>query len=177
MNPFSQDIAPALAAHPGVRAAYDKRLREAQTGLEHWRAGADAHFAAVCRSVTTTDDFSVIRDVASHLLKNTTDIVLLGIGGSSLGAQAFAQIAFWRTAAYVPREGAPRLHICDNLDGATFARVLKGLDLRTTRFHVVSKSGSTAEPLMQMLAAIDALEAGGGGKYLKQHFAGVTEAQ
>src|SRR5262245_8430614 len=134
MNLFSHDIAPALAAHAGVRAAYDKRLAEAQAALGHWRAASDAHFAAVRRSVETSDDLTVARDIANHLLKNTTDIVLLGIGGSSLGAQALAQIAFWRTAAYTPRDGAPRLHVCDNLDGATFARVLKGLDLRTTRF-------------------------------------------
>lgn len=177
MNLFSHDNALALASHEGVRAAYDKRLKEARQGLDHWRESTDAHFAAVRRSVEIDQDLAPARDVANHLLKNTTDIVLLGIGGSSLGAQALAQVAFWRTAAYVPREGLPRLHVCDNLDGATFAKVLKGLDLRTTRFHVVSKSGATTEPLMQMLAAIDALEAAGGGKYLKQHFAGVTEAQ
>ena len=82
---------------------------------------------------------------------------------------------FWGTPAYRPQPGSPRLHIIDNLDGATFERFLAGVDLRTTRFHVVSKSGGTTEPLLQLLTAIDAIERAGGGKYMKYHFAGEAE--
>jgi glucose-6-phosphate isomerase len=39
----------------------------------------------------------------------------------------------------------------------------------------VSKSGTTGETVMQMLAVLKALEDAGGGKYLKHHFAVVTE--
>lgn len=176
MTPYSHDISTALA-HAGVMAAYSKRLPKARAALDHWRKSDDPNFAALVRSLEEERDVAAARDVAAHLAKNASDVVVLGIGGSSLGAQALAQIAYWGTPAYAPRDGAPRLHIIDNIDGATFAHVLKRLDLRTTRFLVVSKSGSTAEPLIQLLAAIEALEAAGGGKYLKQHFAGITEAQ
>ena len=174
MTLFSHDIAAALAAHPALKAAFDARLSEARAALAHWRQSKDENFLAIRRSVAAAD-FEAARGVAAHLAKNASDVVLLGIGGSSLGAQALAQLVHWGTPAYAPAEGRPRLHILDNLDGATFAVLLKRLDLRTTRFHVVSKSGGTTEPLMQTLAAIEALDAAGGGKYLKLHFSGETE--
>ena len=48
-------------------------------------------------------------------------------------------------------------------------------DLKTARFVAISKSGGTAETLAQTLIAADAIKSAGGGKYLKQHFAVVTE--
>lgn len=174
MTLFSHDISAALASLPALKSAFDKRLAAAHDALAYWRQSGDANFAAVRRSLAV-DNLEAVRTVATHLSKSASDVVLLGIGGSSLGAQALAQLAFWGTPAYAPRAGHPRLHIADNLDGAVFAELLKRLDLRTTRFHVVSKSGTTTEPLMQTLAAIEALVAAGGGKYLAQHFAGETE--
>ena len=174
MTHFTHDIAPALAAHQGVKAAFAKRLDAAREGLNHWRKTADPKFAAVRRAVEG-GDLGPARDIAEQLAKNATDLIVLGIGGSSLGAQTLAQLAFWGTPAYVPRPGGPRIHIVDSIDSAVFRKLLQNVDLRTTRFFVVSKSGSTAEPLMQTLVAIQALEEAGGGKYLKHHFAGVTE--
>jgi glucose-6-phosphate isomerase len=175
MTLYSHDIAPALAAHAGLKAAYEQRLAPAREALVFWLQSPSPDFAAVRRSIEAEHDLAPAREVAAHLTKNTTDVVLLGIGGSSLGAQTLAGLAAWGTPAYAPAEGRPRLHILDNLDGSTFAGLLRKLDLRTTRFLAVSKSGSTTEPLMHMLAAIEALEAAGGGKYLKHHFAGITE--
>lgn len=174
MTIFTHDISAALTSNPALKSAFDQRKDAARDALAFWRQGSDENFAAIRRSLTA-DNIDAARKIAAHLSKNATDIVLLGIGGSSLGAQTLAQLACWGTPGYAPRENCPRLHIVDNLDGAIFAALLKRLDLRTTRFHVVSKSGSTTEPLMQTLAAIDALEAAGGGKYLAQHFAGETE--
>ena len=174
MTHFTHDIAPALAAHAGVKAAFARRHGEARAGLKFWQDGASPDFAAVRRSIES-DDLGPAKEIVEHLTKNTTDLVILGIGGSSLGAQTLAQLAFWGTPAYVPRPGGPRIHIIDGLDSAVFRKLLQNVDFRTTRFFVVSKSGSTAEPLMQTLVAIQALEEAGGGKYLKHHFAGVTE--
>jgi glucose-6-phosphate isomerase len=174
MTHFTHDIAPAIAKDP-LRAAFAKRLPDAQAGLEHWRKAANPRFDAVRRSVEDTGDLARIGEVAEHLMKNTTDLVVFGIGGSSLGAQTLAQLAFWGTQAYKPRTGHPRLHIVDGIDSAVFRTMLTLMDLRTTRFLVVSKSGTTTETLMQLLVAVEALEEEGGGKYLKHHFAGVAE--
>jgi glucose-6-phosphate isomerase len=174
MTLFTHDISAAVAKDP-LRSAFNKRLGEAQTALGHWRKTDDANFAALKRSVDDADDLARAGEIAEHLLRNTTDLVVFGIGGSSLGAQTLAQLAFWGTQAYQPRVGHPRLHIVEGIDSAVFRTMLTLMDLRTTRFLVVSKSGTTTETLMQLLVAIEALEEEGGGKYLKHHFAGIAE--
>jgi glucose-6-phosphate isomerase len=70
---------------------------------------------------------------------------------------------------------APKVIFFDNIDPVTFDAALKSFDLRTARFVAISKSGGTAEPLAQTLAAADAIDRAGGGKYIKYHFAVVTE--
>jgi glucose-6-phosphate isomerase len=174
MSTLTHDISRALAV-PEVRAAYERHRPAASRAVEAWRDGSDRNVLAFRRSLERTDDLDAADKVVTHLSKDTSDIVLLGIGGSSLGAQAIAQLAFWGTPAYRPAAGKPRLHIIDNLDGVTFERFLAGMDLKTTRFHVVSKSGGTTEPLLQLLTAVDAIEKAGGGKYMKHHFAGEAE--
>ena len=104
------------------------------------------------------NDISPILGYARLLQENTTDVVWLGTGGSSLGGQTLAQLA----GHAVPALGAlrkPRLHFMDNLDPGTFEAMLEQLPLATTRFVAISKSGGTAETLMQTAAVIAALQA------------------
>jgi len=120
------------------------------------------------------DDLDAMRRFAEQLCENTTDLILLGIGGSSLGAQTLAQSSGWGTPGYRSPEGRPTLHMPENLDAVSFERLLGSCDLRTTRFLVVSKSGGTPEPISQMLYAMTAIEQAGGGKDMKHHFGVVT---
>ena len=55
----------------------------------------------------------------------------------------------------------PRMHFIDNLDALSFATMLARLPLATSRFVAISKSGGTAETLMQTIAAMSALKAAG----------------
>lgn len=68
-----------------------------------------------------------------------TDLVLLGMGGSSLAADVMRQ-TFGR------RSGHPILHLLDSTDPAQITAVERAIDLRRTVFLVASKSGSTLEP-------------------------------
>jgi transaldolase/glucose-6-phosphate isomerase len=68
-----------------------------------------------------------------------TDVVLLGMGGSSLGPEVLAE-AFGR------QSGWPQFHMLDSTDPAQVARIEAGIALSTTLFIVSSKSGSTLEP-------------------------------
>ena len=56
---------------------------------------------------------------------------------------------------------APRLHFIDNLDPVSFDAMLARLPLATARFVAISKSGGTAETLMQTIAALSALKQAG----------------
>ncbi len=67
-----------------------------------------------------------------------TDVVLLGMGGSSLGAEVLRS-SFPRVA------GAPRLTVLDSTVPAWVTAVRQAIDPATTLFLVGSKSGTTAE--------------------------------
>jgi len=67
------------------------------------------------------------------------DILLLGMGGSSLCPEVLAL-----TYGHVP--GFPRLHVLDSTDPAQIKHTEAKIDLARTLFIVSSKSGSTLEP-------------------------------
>jgi glucose-6-phosphate isomerase len=78
-------------------------------------------------------------------LKGTCDdLVLLGIGGSGLGARML-NCAFVEPAPGKP--GHPRLHVVDNVDPRRLRYLLGELDPRRTLVNVITKSGSTAETM------------------------------
>jgi transaldolase/glucose-6-phosphate isomerase len=68
-----------------------------------------------------------------------SDVVLLGMGGSSLGPEVLAD-TFGR------RTGYPKFHMLDSTDPAQVLAVRDAIVLPTTLFIVSSKSGSTLEP-------------------------------
>jgi glucose-6-phosphate isomerase len=69
-----------------------------------------------------------------------SDVVLLGMGGSSLAPEVLRR-------SFAHRDGWPRLHVLDSTDAATIRAVQQAVDLERTLFVVSSKSGGTIEPL------------------------------
>jgi len=67
------------------------------------------------------------------------DILLLGMGGSSLCPEVLAM-------TFGHQQGFPRLHVLDSTDPAQIRQFEKHVDLANTLFIVSSKSGSTLEP-------------------------------
>jgi glucose-6-phosphate isomerase len=95
-----------------------------------------------------------IRQVAKPLLEWCWDVVVLGIGGSALGARALHQALCHPQHNKFPmarRHHKLGLWIADNIDPDYLYGLLDGLDLRRTGFNVISKSGNTAETLAQFL--------------------------
>src|SRR6266567_6485074 len=70
---------------------------------------------------------------------NFTDILLLGMGGSSLCPEVLA-----KTFGHIP--GFPRLHVLDSTDPAQVRATEQKVNLAKTQFIVSSKSGTTLEP-------------------------------
>jgi glucose-6-phosphate isomerase len=164
--PLKQSIESATA--PGFPAA----LARTEAALDELRSRHADGSLPLLRLPNKRDDISPILGYARLLRENTTDVVFLGTGGSSLGGQTLAQLA----GHAVPAIGAlrqPRLHFIDNLDPATFDAMLAQLPLATTRFVAISKSGGTAETLMQTAAVIAALQSAARDPH--DHFVGISE--
>jgi glucose-6-phosphate isomerase len=122
-----------------------------------------------------TDDIAAIANAARGLAEGASDIVFLGTGGSSLGGQTLAQLAGHAVPGIGLLRDGPRLHFMDNLDADTYAELLTRLPLVTTRFVAVSKSGTTAETLMQTIAALSAVRAAALADRVPDIFFGITE--
>ena len=119
------------------------------------------------------DDIATILGYAALLRDNTTDVVFLGTGGSSLGGQTLAQLAGHAVPGVGSLRDPPRIHFMDNLDPESYATLLQRLPLKTSRFVAVSKSGGTGETLMQTIAALQAVKAARLDPH--DHFLGITE--
>jgi glucose-6-phosphate isomerase len=177
--PVIQTIDSALEKTVGKHGVSDKALNDALAradgALEALRARHADGSLPLLRLPQTHDDLAAIRDTGRRIAENATDIVILGTGGSSLGGQTLAQLAHYRVPGAGALRSAPRLHFIDNLDADTFAVLLASLPHQTTRFVAISKSGGTAETLMQTMAALQAVKAEGLGQRIPDIFLGLTE--
>jgi transaldolase/glucose-6-phosphate isomerase len=97
-----------------------------------------------------------------------TDALLLGMGGSSLGAEVLAE-------SFGNKPGFPRLQIIDSTDPAQLRRVENSIDLQRTLFIVSSKSGSTLEPNIFKQYFFDRVRAVSGEAVAAQHFVAITD--
>ncbi len=89
-------------------------------------------------AINEIDDFS-----ESIRKKGFTDVVVLGMGGSSLSSEVFRNI-------FTLRDGFLRLTLLDTTDPDFILKTRESIDLLRTLFVVSSKSGSTVETVSLM---------------------------
>jgi transaldolase/glucose-6-phosphate isomerase len=97
-----------------------------------------------------------------------THLLLLGMGGSSLGPEVLAQ-----TFGRLP--GKPELLVLDSTDPAQIRSVESRIDLRRTLFIVSSKSGSTLEPNILMQYFMQQVKAAIGVDQAGSRFVAITD--
>lgn len=106
------------------------------------------------------------------------DVVILGIGGSSLGAKAlFNALAHseWNELSAERRNGFPRIHFIENIDPDRFNELVEKLDMNRTLINVISKSGKTPEPSATFLNLQERMKNVVGGDKLKDHIIAITD--
>ncbi len=97
-----------------------------------------------------------------------TQVVLLGMGGSSLAPEVFRE-------TFNAREGHPELLICDSTDPDALAALRAGLDLSRTLFVVATKSGGTVETLSFFKLFYNEVVAELGAEAAGDHFVAITD--
>ena len=105
------------------------------------------------------------------------DLILVGIGGSSLGAIATVQALAHPFRNLLPdaTRGGPRLFVLDNPDPEKVAATLETVDLERTLVNVVTKSGQTAETMANFLVVKEALEERVGKDRARQQIVATTD--
>ena len=160
--------------HPLEEETLDRLAGETRKAAVELLETEESGEQAILRTPGIADDIAPLRSMVEELLSGALDLVFLGVGGSSLGAQALAQIDGWGTRAYLLNRSGLRLHFLDNLDARTSNDFFDGLDVEGARFFVVSKSGNTLETLAQSLVALESLRSRGIDR-LHKRFAFLTE--
>ncbi len=112
-------------------------------------------------------------------LRRFDTVMVLGIGGSALGAKAVFTALKPLNHNSLPKNKRqwPRLVVADNVDPEGFCTLLEELDIRQTVFNVISKSGSTAETMSQFLIIYERLKRELGKSSLKEHLIITTDPQ
>jgi len=150
------------AATSSASRAFDALSRRWARGeLGFWKLPADASV------------YEPAIAIGEELAERFENVVVLGIGGSSLGAKAAIAALGDRFRDLLPRaqrQGA-RVFFPDNSDPATFASLLDALDLGSTCFLAITKSGGTAETLSQLMIVRERL----GESRLAQQLVAITD--
>ncbi len=89
----------------------------------------------------------VTRTARELRARQPDDVIHIGIGGSSLGAEVLFRALAHPQHNLLPARlrRAPRVHFVDNVDPQSLGALLEWVDLRRAVVHVVSKSGTTVE--------------------------------
>ncbi len=124
--------------------AYDSAIRNA-----HEEVLADRQQGILGFYDLPGQDISHITDYVSRLDPAFDTMVVLGIGGSALGNKALY------SALKTERELPRKVLVYDNVDPVFLTEILAQLNLDTTIFNVITKSGTTAETMAGYMILTD----------------------
>lgn len=128
-----------------------RRFPAVQAEVRQRRAAGEYGFYGLAAQERTVRQ---IAGFAEGLGQAYDHVLLLGIGGSALGARALISALrppAWNELDDEAREFFPRLTVLDNVDPTSVAGALRRIDPRRVLVNVVSKSGGTVETLAQYL--------------------------
>ena len=116
--------------------------------------------------VQQNDDLDEIRAAAARLSQHCDVVAIIGVGGSSLGAEALTVLA--------ARPNVD-LRFLDNPDPDSLARFVASVDLARTGVVVVSKSGGTAETLAMAMTVVPVIAAARASDSVADFVAAIAE--
>lgn len=154
----------------GLGASYDSALAQAASYAARL---FDAERPPFASQPASGDDIDSINAAAARIRAGFGHLVVLGTGGSSLGAQAAIRIA-----DYLPEHingTGIRIHTPDSLCPFEMDRLLAALPAAGTHVLAISKSGTTAETLSQLLVFRAWLDDAALEKPIADHFTFITE--
>jgi glucose-6-phosphate isomerase len=135
----------------GELTALAQRFPEVQAEVRRRRSGGEYGFYGLGNQELAVKS---IAGFAEGLGQAYDHVLVLGIGGSALGAKALLNAlrpAAWNELDDESRDYFPRLTVLDNVDPSSVAGALKRIDPRRVLVNVISKSGGTAETMAQYL--------------------------
>ncbi len=153
---------------PDDVAALEPDLARARALLSERRADGKLQFAEL---PYRSEDLTMVLATAAETRELFDTLVVLGVGGSAMGARALV------SALVTPASGGVRVVLADSIDPSAMQGLLDQLDLRRTLFNVVSKSGNTTGTMAQFLVVRDRLLRALGAVDYKRHLLVTTDPE
>ena len=164
---------PDLNASRLANTPYTAMLARTQPALDQIRQWCKDGTLPLLALPYRQDDIDQVTPLAARFRDSFDDVIVLGTGGSSLGGKSLYALADF---GWGPPQGTPRLHFMDNVDPHTFDALFATLDWTHTGILTISKSGHTAETLIQTTICLARMGAVLGKDELSNHVVAITEA-
>jgi glucose-6-phosphate isomerase len=162
------------SGHGLTRADLKAHREQARTAVEKFIPRVDAReFGFPALPFDEEPVKQVARYARAHRGRYRS-VLLLGIGGSALGATAL-DAAINGPRPFRRKKVPAELWVLDNVDPLILGRTLEQLNPAKTLVLVVTKSGSTAETMAQFLIVYDWLRKKVGAKRAAKQVAAVTD--
>jgi len=151
-NALEGAVGPEHGITPSDLAYIDERAPACLAAVARARAAGELGFYDCLFDRKTAE---CVKSAACRIRERFENFVVLGVGGSALGASTIVGALggpMHNLVAGDRRRGA-RVFVLDNIDPALMSGALEHLDPHETAFNVITKSGSTAETMAQFLIA------------------------
>ncbi len=166
---YTNARAEAVGAATGLSAqefaAAEAHLARVYTQAQAARSGWGFSKLPYCDS-----EAEALTGVGNEIAGQCDDFVVIGIGGSALGAIALHSSCnppFYNYSTRATRGNRPRMFVPDNIDPLLIGNLLATLNPARTIVNVIAKSGSTAETMANFLVVRGWLEAALGAEWTK----------
>ena len=173
---FVQDIEGCMARTIGSNGISGQEFQEELSCCGQ----ALTNFRLACKhrkipALDTEQSMRLLEDlapIAEKISEQFRTVLVLGVGGASLGGSALVDSLGKRAN----NNTGPELHFVDSIDPESVEKLLTSISLDTTFFLVISKSGKTLSTLAQFLIFCDLVAGSLGREAVSDHFIAVTEA-
>lgn len=180
MNKLSFDYSKAIGFINEEELDLIKSQVEAAHGLLHNKNGAGKDFLGWIELPTNynKDEFEKIKKAAEKIKKDSDILLVVGIGGSYLGARAaidFLSHTFYNNLPKEKRKGTEIFYVGNNISGVYLNHLLEILEGKDYSINVISKSGTTTEPAIAFRVLKKHIEAKYGKEGAKSRIYATTD--
>ena len=145
------DQTSALNAMGSTKAHMDEHLALHKGNIELFAEQITEGAFPAFSTVRQHDDLVAVEDWAKDIRRRFKHLIIIGMGGSSLGGMVLAGFAS-------PAKGSkPTLHFINNPDPVVIETLCRDLPLKDTAILAISKSGGTTETLLTTGLLLDAM--------------------
>ena len=124
-------------------------------------------------------EFTRIQEAAKRIQETSDVLIVIGIGGSYLGARAAIEMLtnnFYNVLSKEDRKAPQIFYVGNNISATYMNQLLKAIEGKDISVNVISKSGTTTEPAIAFRIFKDLLEKKYGKEEAKKRIYATTDA-